>query len=125
MTTLTVNESGQTPSQHAVEKAAKTVQVVDSRGRKITLKKPNVLAQYDLIEALGETAKNDVYVAMALPLIYVTHIDGDPDNVPTTKLQVRALIQRLGEDGVNAVMAGVQEHFGGANVEGDKAAIKK
>jgi len=31
----------------------------------------------------------------------------------------------LGEEGVNAVMIGVQEHFGGASVEGDTAAIKK
>lgn len=124
MTTVTLNESA-TPSEQAIAKAAATVEVKDSRGRMITLKKAPVLAQYDLIEALGETAKNDVYVAMTLPLIYITAINGDPIVTPVNKLQIRALIQQLGEEGVNCVMTAVQEHFGGAGVEGDKAAIKK
>jgi len=125
MTILTINESGTTPSEQVIAKAAATVQVKDLGARTITLKKPGVLAQFDLIEALGESAKNDVYVAMCLPLIYVSVIDGEPIATPTSKLQVRGLIQLLGEEGVNAVMIGVQEHFGGASVEGDTAAIKK
>jgi riboflavin biosynthesis pyrimidine reductase len=125
MTTLKMNEAAITPSQQAVAKAAKTVVVTDAGGRKITLKKPSVLAQYDLIEVLEETAKNETYVAMVLPLLYVTDTDGDAVIAPRTKLQIRALIQRLGEDGVNAVMIGVGANFGGADVEGDKAAIKK
>jgi hypothetical protein len=123
MTTLTMDEP--TPSERVVAKASATVQVQDARGRTITLKKPDVLAQFDLIEALGESAKNDVYVAMTLPLIYITKIDDHFVTTPTNKIQIRALIQQLGEDGVNCVMAGVQENFGGASVEGDKAAIKK
>jgi hypothetical protein len=125
MTTLTVDQSAQTPSAHAVAKAATTFVVVDAAGRKITLKKPDVLVQYDLIEALEETAKNEVYIAMVLPLLYITQIDGEHELPLTNKLRIRAMIQRLGEDGINTVMRGVQEHFGGASVDGDKAAIKK
>ena len=62
---------------------------------------------------------------MCLPLIYVVEFEGEKIAPPTTKLQIRGLIQQLGESGVNAAMAGVQEHFGAANVDGDKAAIKK
>ncbi len=125
MTTLTINESGPSPSEQAIAKAAETIQITDSQGRNITLKKPGVLAQFDLIEALGESAKNDVFVAMHLPLIYITAIDDVPVPPTTTKLRARALIQRLGEDGVNAVMKAVQEHFGGAGGDGDREAIKK
>jgi len=64
--------------------------------------------------------------AMVLPLIYVTEIDGELAIPPINKLQIEGLICRLGEDGVNAVMMGVQEHFGGPKTEGEQAdAIKK
>jgi hypothetical protein len=120
---VTINET--TPSQHAVAKAAAIVVITDAKGRKLTLKKPGVLAEYDLIEALGETAQNSTYVGMVLPLIYVTAIDGEDASPPISKPQVRALIQRLGDDGVKAVMKAVQENFVTADVDGDTAAIKK
>jgi hypothetical protein len=116
---------GMTPSAEAVAKAGKTVKVRDARGRVITLKKPAVLSQYRLIETLGEAAKNDVYVAMTLPLIYVIDIDDIPVTVPANRIQLDGLISRLDEDGVNAVMEGIQEHFGAQDPEADKAAIKK
>jgi hypothetical protein len=62
---------------------------------------------------------------MVLPLIYVTAIDGEDASPPISKPQVRALIQRLGDDGVKAVMKAVQENFVTADVDGDTAAIKK
>jgi hypothetical protein len=122
MTKLTLTA---TPSEEVVAKAAATAQVKDSRGRTITLRRPGVLAQFDLIEALGETSKNEVYLAMTLPLIYVAEIDGIAITALVNKPQVRALIQHLGEEGVNTVMVAVRENFGGANGDGEKAAIKK
>jgi hypothetical protein len=118
---VTIN---QTPSEEVIAKAVAETSVTDSLGRKITLKKPGVLAQYRLIEALGDTAKNEVYMAMTLPLIFVTAIDGDTVLQPNTKREVEALIQRLGEEGVNAVVTAVQETFGNSNPETDKAALK-
>lgn len=121
---MTIKEPAQTPSEQATAKATQTFTVSDERKRKITLKKPSVLVQFDLIEALEETAKNDVYVAMTLPLLYVTEIDGDPVLPLINKMRIRALIHQLGEDGVNVVMTGVQEHFGAAP-GGTTEAIKK
>jgi hypothetical protein len=123
-TKLTVDKSEQTPSVQAVAKGAKTVTVTDPRGRRIVMKRPNVLAQYDLIEVLGDAANNQTYVGMVLPLLFVTEIDGEAESPLTSKLLVRALIQRLGEDGVNSVMKSMQEHFG-ADEEVTKEAIKK
>lgn len=113
-----------TPSEQVVAKAAEFA-VIDESGRVIKLKKPGVLAQFRLVEVMGETAKNQTYMGMVLPLIYVTAIDDQPVFQPTSKLQVEALIQRLDEHGVNAVMEGVSANFGNSNPEADKAELKK
>lgn len=119
---VTINESA--PSAQLIAKAIAETVITDARGRSIKLKKPGVLAQYRLIEILGETAKNQVYMGMVLPLIFVAEIDGDPVFQPSRKSEVEALIQRLDEDGIAAVMAGVNEHFGASDPEADKAALK-
>lgn len=122
MTKVTLHES--TAAAQAVAKAQVTSEVIDDSGRIIKLRKPGVLAQFRLIEALGDTAQNQVYMAMVLPLIFVTEIDDDPVVPPTRKSEVEALIQRLDEHGIAAVQAGVQEHFGASTPEQDKAALK-
>lgn len=113
-----------TPSEDLVARALSEVTVTDARGRVIKLKKPGVLAQYRLVEALGETAKNQVYTAMVLPIIYVAEIDGEAVFQPTSKREIEALIQRLEEEGIEAVSAAVMDNFGKSNTEGDKAALK-
>lgn len=113
------------PSDQVIQKAVAEVEVIDKRARIIKLKKPGVLAQYRLIEVLGDSAKNEVYMGMVLPLIFVCSIDGDPVYSPAKKSEVEALIQRLDEDGIAAVMEGVQEHFGKSDPEKDAADLKK
>ena len=121
MAKLQVND---TPSQQVLAKAAAAVTVHDSAGRAIELKKPVVLAQYRLIEILGDSAKNETYTRMVLPLIYVASVDGEPVTPMVKKSELEALIQRLDEHGIAAVMNGVAEHFGAQDPEKDKAALK-
>jgi len=121
MAKVTLN---QTPTAQVIAKAAAAVTITDARGRSITLKKPGVLAQFRLIEALGDTAKNEVYVRMVMPLIYVAEVDGDPVPPPVRKSEVEALIQRMDEDGIAAVMEGVTANFGAQDPEAEKAAVK-
>jgi hypothetical protein len=113
------------PSEEVVAKALAEVTTTDSAGRVIKLKKPAVLEQFRLIEALGDTAENSTYMNMVLPLIYVTAIDDLPVFYPTSKMQVEALIQQLDEHGVRAVMNKVREHFGRKDPEQSKAELKK
>jgi hypothetical protein len=114
------------PRAQVLAKAAVEVTVTDARGRQIILKKPGVLAQYRIIEvAGGEAAKNEVWMSIVVPLIFVTSIDGDLIVQPTSRLQLDALIQRLDEDGLDAVMKGVKANFLVGDPEVDKAAIKK
>lgn len=121
MAKLEVNE---TPSQQVIAKAAAEILVTDAQGRKIKLKKPGVLAQFRLVEILADSAKNEVYMGMVLPLIYVAEIDGEAVMMPNSKREVEALIQRLDEDGISAVAQGVMANFGASNPEADKAALK-
>lgn len=95
-----------TPSEELVRQAIQEETVTDARGRKITLRKPGVLAQFKIVEAVGpETAANQTYMQMVNPLIYVGAIDGDDVFLPATKREVEALIQRLDDDGLAAVFA--------------------
>jgi hypothetical protein len=85
--------------------------VTDKRGRVFTLRKPPFIAQFDLIDALGVSASNETYRSMVTPLLYVAAIDGESVSRPTTKSQLRALAQRLDEDGFVAVGEGIQQYF--------------
>jgi hypothetical protein len=60
---------------------------------------------------------------MVLPLLYVSAIDGDATLPFAKKSQVEALIQRLDEDGLAAVMRGVAENFGAPDPEAEKAKL--
>lgn len=113
-----------TPSAELVAKAQTEQTVTDALGRVIKLRKPGVLAQYRIVDAMGASASNQAYMAMVLPLLFVSAINADPVPPLGTKREVEALIQRLDDEGVAAVMAGVQEHFGAQDPEADQASLK-
>lgn len=115
---------GATPSEQLIAKAAAEVTITDSRGRRILLKKPGVLAQFRLVEAIGDLAQNRTYMAMVLPLIYVASIDDAIVPPMSQKSHVEALIGRLDEDGIAAVAEGIAANFGVQTPEEDKAALK-
>ncbi|MBV8656622.1 MAG: hypothetical protein JO142_02245 [Burkholderiales bacterium] len=117
----------QTPSTEAVAAANRTVKVTDSRNREISLKKPGVLAQYRLVDLVGpDTAKNDVYMAMIMPVLFVTAIDADAITFPKSRLNLDALIEELGEEGLAAIADAIAAEWGGkkADPEADKGILK-
>jgi hypothetical protein len=86
--------------------------VTDKTGRTIHIKKMNALDRMRLAEAVGaDNAKNEVYFGYASLAMHVTEIEGDPIIQPRTKLALEGLVQRLGDDGLEAVALGVAEHF--------------
>lgn len=115
----------ETPSEQIVREAKKETVVTDARGRRIRLARPSVLAQYRIIQVLGgEAASNGTYVQMVLPLLFVAAIDDDPVFFPAKPVEIDALIQRLDEDGIAAVMKGVSENFAKAEPEAERVEIK-
>lgn len=119
---VTVHES---PSQQLVREAVAEQIVPDARGRKITLRKPAVIQQFRLVRLLGDAAANATYMAMVFPLIFVTAIDGDPVLPPQKESEIEALIQRLDEDGIDAVVKGVGEYWGEQDAQGTHDLAKK
>ena len=123
-----VHESeASTPTRQAISKATKTVEITDSLGRKIVLKKPPVLAQFRLVEILGpEVSKNHTYINMVLPLLYVESIDGDAVEFPMHKSEVEVLIKRLDDEGIEAVSQAIEAHFQrNSDPAADRAELKK
>lgn len=107
---LTVHEdaapAAEPPSRQLIRQAIKEEKIPVEDGRTLTVRKPGVLAQYRLIEAVGpEAAANQTYMQMINPLLYLGAIDDDPVHLPVSKREVEALIYRLDDDGLGALMA--------------------
>lgn len=113
------------PSEDLVRAALKQEEITDERGRKIVMRKPGVLAQFRLIQAVGpETAANDTYMRMINPLLYVGSIDGEEVFPPASLREVELLIQRLDDEGLGAAMAWYMANVIGPTMEAMAAAEK-
>lgn len=105
------HEPIETPSQ-AIVNAANQIHTVEAAGRTIGVRKMQALDRLKMFEVIGaENAKNEPYLGYAALAFHVVSIDGDPVSRPATKLQLEALIQRLGDDGMEAVGETLQKLF--------------
>lgn len=129
MAKVTVHKDaqGETPSQSIVKAANKAVTVTDTKGRSLGVRKMPLLDRMRMFEAIGpENSKNEAYVGYAALACSVVSIDGEEVSRPTSKIQLEALLQRLGDEGINAVA----DHFESeakaavADAEAAKAALK-
>ncbi len=121
------NPTPESASSVLIKEAAKEITLApDSRGRVFGIRKPGILAQFRIVDIMGDTAKNEVYMGMLMPIIFCTSIDGEQVPFPNSRREVEALIERVGEDGLATLAAGLQEHFGKQQDPGkDRAAVKK
>jgi len=118
-------EAGDTPTKQLTRQLNDAFDVEDVNGRKITLKKPNAIRKLRFIEALGESSSNRLWTGAVWPLMYVTAIDGKPVATPIAKIEMEALYERLGDDGMDAVSAGLGEYLKPGDEEVDAEAAKK
>lgn len=88
----------------------------DSRGRKIEIKRPNARERYRLIRMLGaQGAQNQEQFAYAVFAASTRSLDGDPIMFPQSEMELEVIIDRLGDEGLQAVtdqfakMAGIGE----------------
>jgi len=80
--------------------------ITDKAGRRLTLRKFGVLETLRLFKALGpELSANNAYIGVASFAGSVAMIDDIPLPLPASEAAVEALIERLGDDGMQAVMA--------------------
>jgi hypothetical protein len=88
------------------------VEVTDARGRKIKLKRPNLLAHVTLTKAAGaQAAGNRAYMTMLFPLLYVGSTDGVLERVPRNEMDIDSMLERLDNEGMAAVVDGILRHF--------------
>lgn len=114
-----------TPSEEAVAAANVTATARDVRGRVFTLRKPGMLRQYQLIKILGgETAQNEVYMRMILPIIWVEAIDGEAIPAPRTESELDVLIARIEEDGLVAIATALGELSGNTELPPTRQDLK-
>lgn len=98
-----------TPSESIVHRANTSVTTVDRAGRHLVLRKPGALDTLRLLKAAGPAlALNEPWLAMAGLVFSVTEIDGIPVPLPTTEQQIEALVERLGDDGLDAIVQSLQ-----------------
>ncbi len=101
-----------TPSEKVVASAAQSVEVVDSLGRRILVKRPLLSDQLDVMVVVGpEASKNDMYMAMMNVLLHVQSIDDDPVLPLTSKKAIDEMVNKLGNEGVEAVTTAISENF--------------
>lgn len=100
-----------TASEKILRKSRETFSIKDELGRVLKVRAPSYLEKTDFIAALGERGALEGYITQVSPAMYVREIDGDPVTFPTRLSEVRALLQRLDEEGVTAVIKCVVENI--------------
>ena len=86
--------------------------VTDKNGHVLELRKQDIMLSMDVFEAagvdgrgkaVGHLLQNDRWMGHASLACFVSSIDGVPEPMPTNIQQIKALIGKLGGDGLNAV----------------------
>ena len=79
-------------------------QLRDRAGRVIELRRLGVVEQLRLFKVLGpELSENRAYVGLARMAAAVAMVDGVPVPFPVNEAGIEAALERLGDDGVEAV----------------------
>lgn len=113
-------------TEQLVAQANESHVTTDSKGRRITLKEPGVLQEFKFVELVGgEAAMNPVWMNMTMPLIYVSGIDDSPVFAPVKRIEIDALIERLGRHGIAAVSKKVEEVWGKKDPAKEVDEVKK
>lgn len=121
MAKATVHSGGgnSTPSDTIVKDGAQIFETTDGSGRRITIQKPKALDRYRIMKMIGgENARNQEVLGYATLACSVRSISGDPVQMPNSERQIEVLIDRLGDEGLEAVASCLAEHLG-INIDED------
>lgn len=92
------------PSEKVLNSPFDGIEIEDSCGRKIKLKKPNLLDRYDLFSAMGsEDSRNIACLTQVMFMLHIQSIDGAHFSLPTSYAEVRATLKRIPPEVAEAV----------------------
>lgn len=97
MVKVTNVKNSQTPSESIKSKNRFSEEVIDKIGRKIKLKEPDALEEYDLMKCLGEDAENKMCLMIASTMLYIESIDGKPFEQPASYIEFRHALKNVGQ----------------------------
>lgn len=94
---------------HADVDMTKAVESMDgsvfASGMRLKIRKPRNVAQLRLISLVGaEDAKNQVYMSLVSPLLWIESIDDEPVGMLVSKRELEALFERVGDEGLTAIV---------------------
>jgi hypothetical protein len=93
-----------TPTKKVLANKFDGVEINDSLGRKLRLKKPDILDRYDLMSALGEDSKSPMCLSYAFPMLHIALIDGTIIDSPKSYSAFRATLKKIGDEGIDAII---------------------
>lgn len=117
--TLKVNNTSTTPSQAIIDEANRVYTVTDARGRVIEFRRLGTSGNRRLLKAISdESANKSLLFGLYATAAAVIAIDGDAITFPISELQADALVDRLGDEGLAALMEAIPTTLGVQTPEG-------
>jgi hypothetical protein len=118
MAKATIRTVSESPTEQ-VTKAANAIEYCnDSRGRRIGIVKPTALARYRLLKMLGaDNAGNPHVLGYAMLAACVRSLDGNDVMAPNNEREIEVLIDRLGDEGFEAIGKCLADKYGLAPTE--------
>ena len=93
-----------TPTQQVVEDANRVEYTTDALGRTLGVTRLNAKLRRRVVKALSPSqGEKSQYLFMAMISCACVSIDGTPVPFPTSELQIDALIDRLEQEGMDAI----------------------
>jgi len=109
-----------TPSQAIVHEATRTLTAIDTKGRRLSVRRLTALDTLRLFKAAGPVlAQNEPWLSMAALAFSVLEIDGVPVPAPGTESQIEGLIDRLGDEGLAAIANSIKSEPPTADTRAD------
>ena len=112
MAEIVVKSEGQTPSAQIIADANRVVQVTDTRGRVFGIRKVTTsIRRLVGLAVAGENQSKPMYMGQVMLAACVCEIDGNKVPLPQNDLQFGALIDRIDDDGFQAIGPAYQANF--------------
>jgi hypothetical protein len=106
-------DDGPTPSETIVRAAKKVVEVTDALGRTLKVRKLNALNKVDLAKMVGaDGSVNEAVIGPCAVAFSVCEIDGEAILPPANYNELRLLVLRLDDEGLEAASQAHVDHFG-------------
>ena len=101
-----------TPTDSITARSLTLRTVVDELGRTITVRQLTALDTLRLFKVAGpELARNQPWLSLATLAFSVVEIDSVPVPAPATEAQVERLVERLGDEGLNAIADDIESEL--------------